>query len=68
MCSLKKKPPESACVNGWVKGTWIMNGQRERIVKAMVFPVVMYGYESWTLKKAKHKELMLLKYGAREDS
>ena len=24
------------------------------IVKAMVFPVVMYGYESWTIKKAKH--------------
>ena len=23
-----------------------------RIVKAMVFPVVMYGYESWTIKKA----------------
>ena len=23
-----------------------------RLVKAMVFPVVMYGYESWTLKKA----------------
>ena len=25
-----------------------------RLVKAMVFPVVMYGYESWTLKKAEH--------------
>ena len=24
------------------------------IVKAMVFPVVMYGYESWTIKKAEH--------------
>ena len=24
------------------------------LVKAMVFPVVMYGYESWTVKKAKH--------------
>ena len=24
------------------------------IVKAMVFPIVMYGYESWTIKKAKH--------------
>ena len=24
-----------------------------RLVKAMVFPVVMYGYESWTIKKAK---------------
>ena len=25
-----------------------------RLVKAMVFPVVMYGCESWTVKKAKH--------------
>ena len=24
------------------------------IVKAMVFPVVMYGYQSWTIKKAEH--------------
>ena len=26
-----------------------------RLVKAMVFPVVMYGCESWTIKKAKHQ-------------
>ena len=25
-----------------------------RIVKAMVFPAVMYGFESWTIKKAEH--------------
>ena len=25
-----------------------------RLVKAMVFPVVMYGYENWTIKKAEH--------------
>ena len=25
------------------------------LVKAMVFPVVMYGYESWIIKKAKHQ-------------
>ena len=24
------------------------------LVKAMVFPVVVYGYESWTIKKAEH--------------
>ena len=29
------------------------------LVKAMVFPVVMYGCESWTIKKAEPKELML---------
>ena len=38
------------------------------LVKAMVFPVVMYGCESWTVKKAEHEELMLLNYGAGEDS
>ena len=27
------------------------------IVKAMVFPAVMYGYESWTIKKAKHQRI-----------
>ena len=28
-----------------------------RLVKAMVFPVVMYGCESWTLKKAEHRKI-----------
>ena len=27
------------------------------IDKAMVFPVVMYGYESWTIKKAEHRKI-----------
>ena len=27
------------------------------VVKAMVFPVVMYGYESWTIKKAEHRRI-----------
>ena len=39
-----------------------------RLVKAMVFPVVMYGCESWTVKKAERKELMLLSCGVGEDS
>ena len=38
------------------------------LVKAMVFPVVMYGCESWTIKKAEAKELMLLNCGVGEDS
>ena len=38
------------------------------VVKAMVFPVVMYGCESWTVKKADTKELMLLNCGVGEDS
>ena len=38
------------------------------LVKAMVFPVVMYGSESWTIKEAEHKELMLWNCGVGEDS
>ena len=37
-------------------------------VKAMVFPVVMYGCESWTLRKLSAKELTLLNSGVGEDS
>ena len=38
------------------------------LVKAMVFPVVMHGCESWTIKKLNSEELMLLKCGVGEDS
>ena len=38
------------------------------LVKAMVFPVVMYGCESWTITKAESKELMLSNCGFGEDS
>ena len=38
------------------------------IIKAMVFPVVMYRFESWTIKKAEHRKLVHLNCGAREDS
>ena len=38
------------------------------IVKAMVFPVVMYRCESWTIKKASTEELMPLNCGTGEDS
>ena len=38
------------------------------LVKAMVFPVVMYGCESYTIKKAEHQELTLLNCGVGEDS
>ena len=35
---------------------------------AMVFPVVMYGCESWTLKKAEHQRIDALNCGVGEDS
>ena len=39
-----------------------------RLVKAMVFPVVMYGCESWTVKRLSAEELMLLNCRDGEDS
>ena len=40
-----------------------------RLVKAIVFPVLLYRCESWTVKKAEHhKELMVLNCGVGEDS
>ena len=38
------------------------------LVKAMVFPVVMYECESWTIRKLSAEELMLLNCGVGEDS
>ena len=38
------------------------------LVKAMVFPVVMYGCESWTVKKAEHRRIDALNCGVGEDS
>ena len=39
-----------------------------RLVKAMVLPVVVYGCERWTVKKAEHQRIDLLNCGAGEDS
>ena len=38
------------------------------IVKAMIFPVVIYGCESWAIKKAEGQKLMLSNCGIGEDS
>ena len=38
------------------------------LVKAMVFPVVMYGCESWTIKKAEDLRIDILNCGVGEDS
>ena len=39
-----------------------------RLVKAMVFPMVMYGCEIWTVRRLSAKELILLNSGVGEDS
>ena len=51
-----------------LKGRDITLPTKVRLVKAMVFPVVTYGCESWTVRKLSTKELMLLNCGVGEDS
>ena len=38
------------------------------LVKAMVFPIVMHGCESWTIKKAEHRRTEAFECGVGEDS
>ena len=40
-----------------LKSRDITSPTKVRLVKAMVFPVVMYGWESWTIKKAEHQRI-----------
>ena len=54
-------------LDSMLKSRDITLSTKVHLVKAMVFPVVMYGCESWTIKKAKSKELMLLNCGVGED-
>ena len=51
-----------------LKSRGITLSTKVRLVKAMVFQVVMYGCESWTINKAEHRRLMLLNCGVGEDS
>ena len=41
---------------------------KSQLVKALVYPVVMYECESWTIRKLSAEELMLLNCGVGEDS
>ena len=73
-CSLKIKrhllPGRKAITNlgSILKSRDITLPTKVSLVKAMVFPVVMYGYESWTIRRLSTKELMLLNCGVGEDS
>ena len=44
-------------IDSILKSRDITLSTKAHIVKAMVFPVVMYGCESWTIKKAKHQRI-----------
>ena len=51
-----------------LKGRDITLLTKVHLVKAMVFPLVMYRYESWTIKKAEHRRIDTFNCGAGEDS
>ena len=44
-------------LNSMLKSRDITLSTKVHLVKAMVFPVVMYGCESWTIKKAEHRRI-----------
>ena len=46
----------------------ITSPRKVHLVKAMVFPMVMYGYESWTIKKAEHGRIDSFELWCGEDS
>ena len=55
-------------LDGILKSRDITLPTKVHLVKAIVFPVVMYACESWIIKKAEAEELMLLNCGVGEDS
>ena len=55
-------------LNSVLKSRDITLPRKVRVVKAMVFPVAMYGCESWTIKKAEHWRTDAFECGVGEDS
>ena len=64
-CSLKEKLTN---LDSILKSRDITLPTKVRLVKAMVFPVVMYGCENWTIKKAECQRIDALNCGIGEDS
>ena len=62
---LERKPMTN--LDSILKSRDLILSTKVHVVKVMVFPVVMYGCESWTIKKAECR-IDLLKCGVREDS
>ena len=55
-------------LNSILKSRDITLSTKVHLVKAMVFPVVMYGCESWTMKKAEHYRIDAFELDVGEDS
>ena len=67
-CLLLERKPKTN-IDSILKTREVTLPTKVHLLKAMVFPIVMYGCESWTIKKLSAKELMLLHhiYGVRDD-
>ena len=63
-CSLE----ERTNLDSILKSRDITLPTKDRLVKAMVFPAVTYGCESWTVKKAERQRIDALNCGVEEDS
>ena len=57
----RNKEEEKTNLDSILKSRDIILPTKVHLVKAMVFPVVMYGCESWTIKKAEHRRIDALK-------
>ena len=55
-------------LDSMLKSRDIILPKKARLVKAMVFPVVVYGCESWTIEKAELQRIDVLNCGVGEDS
>ena len=55
-------------IDSMLKSRDITLPTKVRVVKAMVFPTVMYGCESWSVKKAEHRRIDAFNCGVGEDS
>ena len=55
-------------VDSILKSKDVTFSTKVHLVKAMFFPVVMYGCDSWTIRKTESQRLMLLNCGDGEDS
>ena len=71
-CEIKRHllPGRKAMTNldSILKSRDITLAKKVRLVKAMIFPVVMYGCECWTIKKAEHRRIDAFERGVEEDS
>ena len=69
-CEIKRRLHRKAMANldSILRSRDITLPTKVHLVEAMVFPVVMYGCESWTIKKAEHQRIDAFDCGVGEES